>query len=237
MKTINELYIEYTNTKSDKALENILKSNDLDKIINTQIKKLKLYNISDEDLYQNALIACEKLIKKYDLNYNVPLDSYLHQNLKYYLLDISNQNDNMKLGKGTRQKIKLAKKLLEDYPLEEAKQKFKEMTGVKKDKTINKYFASYFDLNTCDEDNTYEVSYNYSDSELINLLKTEVKLTDKRIEYIKLLFGLGVKKTKEVEIARMYNCSKANISKEIKKALEQIKNYEEIVDELKLRIK
>jgi len=234
---IEDLYSVYLkNNKSSTDLDSILRSIDLENIIKNQIKKLNLYYLNYEDLYQNCLIESEKLIKKYDINKDVPIKAYLNTNLKFTLSNSLHNNYEIKRGKGTQIKIKRAKELFDIYPLEKAKALFKEEFDIKKNSTVDKYFYLYNNLEDIvldkEED---EISYKLTDTELIKRLKEEVKLTDKRLLYVKMYFGLNTKRTKSSEIALLCQCSKANISKELKKALIQMKDYKEIVEELRLR--
>lgn len=234
---IENLYRDYLkNNKSNTALDSILSSIEIENIIKNQIKKLNLYYLNYEDLYQNCLIESEKLIKKYEINKDVPLKAYLNTNLKYVLRNSLHNNYEIKRGKGTQIKIKRAKELFDIYPLEKAKALFKEEFDIKKNSTVDKYFYLYNRLEDIILDKEEEeLSYKLTDTELIKRLKEEVKLTDKRLLYVKMYFGLNMKKIKSSEIAVSCQCSKANISKELKKALIKIKDYKEIVEELKLR--
>lgn len=235
---IEDLYNTYLKkNKSNNALDKILSSTELETIINSLIKKLNIHNINYEDLYQNCLIASEKLIKKYDINKDVPIKAYLNSNLKYVLYDTISNNVEIKRGKGTQIKIRRAKELFSLYSLEEAKKLFKEEFDIKKDSTVDKYFYFYNNTSEILDEKDEEIHFKLTDKELIEELKREVKLTDKRLMYVISYFGLDTKKMKPSQIAKTLNCSKANVSQQLKKALHQIAPYKEVAEELKLRVK
>lgn len=239
MKEIDTLYDLYLKTnKKEEALEKILKSKELDNIIKKQIKKNNIYNKSYDDLYQDCLITSEKLIKNFDKSKCVPLEAYLNKYISYTLLNGANNSREIKRGKGTQIRIKRAKELMKDHTLEEVIRQMKIEFNIKKDKTI----YNYIKLNSpaselYDENLEEEIETNFTDDELINLLKNKVGLSNKRLNYVCSIYGLNTKKLRSCEIAKSHSCSKANISKELKKALKQIEPYTDILNDLKLRSK
>ena len=188
--SLEELYLKYSVSLNQKYIDLMLKNKELLDIINKEAHKF--YNVAFQDLISVGLTCAENLIKSYDKSKSVPLKAYLTKFIKFKMLDYVHKMNGHNESKGTYQKRKLARKLDSEYGSVEARKKFIELTNIKKESTIDKYFSfDYYDLEKNLIDN--EEKENIDILNVITLIDKS-NLTENQKYYVKSILGLGLEK-------------------------------------------
>jgi DNA-directed RNA polymerase specialized sigma subunit len=85
-----------------------------------------------QDFYQDALISLTNSFENFDKSLNVPLFSYIINNINYAFLNEVDDLSDIKRSKGVTQNLRLLAKLLKDNPNNEeyVRKAFKEETDI-----------------------------------------------------------------------------------------------------------
>ncbi len=258
MSLNEEIYEAYLNSNEldrEKLISKLLNTSETKSIINAQLKKYRTFKDIEDDLIQAANVGVFEGIVNYDKSLNIPFNAYISQCVNFSILNtINSLNKSLKSGRGTSIKIQILKRLMSEYPNDEAKVRalFKEKTGIEKDSTIDDYFRYVsqdesmirLDSNIKD-DTTLEridvcTSTELDPEEILmrdSLSETLMDyfdrfLTENEKKFVMNYIGFDTKRLSISEIAEKYNVSKQYVSKSIKNSLEKIKKNNQLLKDL-----
>ena len=251
-------YEEYKNAPDkEKVFNELFLNQDVKDFLLMLVNKylLNYHNLRPykQDFYQDALISLTNSFENFDQSLNVPLFSYIINNINYAFLNEVDDLSDIKRSKGVTQNLRLLAKLLKDNPNNEeyVRKAFKEETDIEKDSTVDSYFemlnsgkntlsldnngndssSSYLDYVESDSLNPLELLLDESKQEILdNHLKEDLNFRE--YDYLTRNIGWHRKSETMQEIANNENVSKQYVSKVVSQAKEKLKKSS-LIEELK----